>query len=249
MSGDPVVVQEPRQVTFYRTPKLWLVGYAHPATWRSKAVPFRVGRRIEGGLDLVQLWMASGDTAEEVLVVYPQDGYWRARPLPPEHLGENAYGSSILVGPVEIGARPFVALSEIAFEPRTRAFHLKFARGGSAVLKLDTVDHQHMTLEVTFDDRLPKDMPFAALRSMYVTESNSDAARVAWTAPDDKGWRQSPVMAFEGASAAEFWLGRTVPSRHNLSAPDILFGSFRNKGSERSLMADGGSTRDLAPPP
>lgn len=245
MSGDPAIAQEPRQVTFYRTPKLWLVGYTHPTTWQSNPVPFRVGDRIEHGLDLVQLWMASDGGAQEVLVVYPQDGYWRLRPLPTEQLGENAYGSSFLVGPVEVGTRPYVALSEIAFEPEARAFRLKFARGGSAVLTLDTVDRRRSVLDVTFDDRLPSDKPFAALRSMYITESNADAARVAWTTPGNKAWRQSPVMSFRGGSAAAFWLGRTIPSRHNLSAPDIMFGSFRQDGRDRRLMAQAGSMRGL----
>ena len=136
MSGDPAISQEPRQVTFYWTPKLWLVGYTHETIWQANPVPFRVGDRVENQFDLVQLWMASDAGPEEVLVVYPQDGYWRARPLPPDHLGENAYGSSFLVGPVEVGARPYVALSEIAFEPENQAFRLKFARGGSAVLRL-----------------------------------------------------------------------------------------------------------------
>ena len=36
-----------------------------------------------------------------------------------------------------------------------------------------------------------------------------------------------------GATTAEFWLGRTVPSRHNLSAPDIRFGNFRNDRNTR----------------
>ena len=44
MSDDPVFDQEPRQVTFYQTPKLWLVGYTHPTTWQANPVPFRVGR-------------------------------------------------------------------------------------------------------------------------------------------------------------------------------------------------------------
>ena len=34
-------------------------------------------------------------------MLYPQDGYWRARPLPPVNLKWSAYGSSFLVGPVE----------------------------------------------------------------------------------------------------------------------------------------------------
>ena len=144
MPRDTAAAEETRQVTFYRTPELWLVGYTHPSTWLPNAVPFRVGDHVEQGLDLVQLWMATDGAPAEVLVVYPQDGYWRVRPLPPDHLGENAYGSSFLVGPVEVGARPFVALEEIAFEPERRAFRLEFARGGSALLRLDGVDRQRL---------------------------------------------------------------------------------------------------------
>ncbi len=248
MSHDPVITQEARQVTIYQTPNLWLVGYTHPTTWQANPVPFRVGGRVEHGLDLVQLWIAGDDGAEEVLVVYPQDGYWRVRPLPTAHLGENAYGSSFLVGPVEVGTRPFVALSEIVFEPVTREFRLRFARGGTARLRLDTVDQRHSLLDVSFDDRLPSDKPFAALRSMYLADTNADAARVAWMTPGDKGWRQSSVMTFAGASAAEFWLGRTVPSRHNLSAPDIVFGSFRHRAPERSFVAQTDEARLMARP-
>lgn len=249
MSDDPAIKQEPRQVTFYWTPELWLVGYTHPTIWQANPVPFRVGDRVEEQFDLVQLWVASDTGPEEVLVVYPQDGYWRARPLPPDHLGENAYGSSFLVGPVEVGARPYVTLSEIAFEPENRAFRLKFARGGSAVLRLDSIDHQRMAMDVSFDGRLPTDKPFAALRSMYIAESNADAARIAWTAPGYSGWNRAPVMAFAGASVGELWLGRTAPSQHNLSAPDIRFGDFRADGLRRRFMAQIGDPRDLSPHP
>lgn len=249
MPRDTAAAEETRQVTFYRTPELWLVGYTHPSTWLPNAVPFRVGDHVEQGLDLVQLWMATDGAPEEVLVVYPQDGYWRVRPLPPDHLGENAYGSSFLVGPVEVGARPFVALEEIVFEPERRAFRLEFARGGSALLRLDGVDRRRLTLDVAFDDRLPTDKPFAALRSMYITESNADAARVAWTSAEGRAWSQAPVMTFAGATTAEFWLGRTVPSRHNLSAPDIRFGNFRNDRNTRRPGADTAALGDLSPHP
>jgi hypothetical protein len=36
-------------------------------------------------------------------------------------------------------------------------------------------------------------------------------------------------MSFDKASAVELWAGRTVPSRHNTSAPDMVFGDFRAK--------------------
>ena len=35
-----------------------------------------------------------------------------------------------------------------------------------------------------------------------------------------------PVMDFKRASAAEVWAGRLVPSRHNTSAPDMVFRDF-----------------------
>jgi hypothetical protein len=34
-------------------------------------------------------------------------------------------------------------------------------------------------------------------------------------------------MAFGRAEAVELWAGRTIASRHNLSAPDMVFRDFR----------------------
>ncbi len=66
--------------------------------WRPNTVPVRVGDRVEQGFHVVQLWVRFRERAEEVLVFYPPDGYWRARPLPPPHMRWSAYGSSFLVG-------------------------------------------------------------------------------------------------------------------------------------------------------
>jgi hypothetical protein len=33
-------------------------------------------------------------------------------------------------------------------------------------------------------------------------------------------------MEFKNADAAELWAGRLVPSRHNTSAPDVVFRGF-----------------------
>ena len=68
--------------------------------------------------------------------------------------------------------------------------------------------------------------PFLTFRSMYVTESNADSARVEWKTPGAKGWREAPVMQFKGGEATTFRLGRVVPSRHNTSAPDMFAGPF-----------------------
>jgi hypothetical protein len=61
---------------------------------------------------------------------------------------------------------------------------------------------------------------------MFVREDNADVAQVGWRAKGGQAWQQMPVMYFKGASAAELWAGRVVPSRHNTSAPDMVFRDF-----------------------
>lgn len=221
-----------RKITIYEDVEMSVSGYIFGGFWRDKAVPFRVGDRVETGFHVVQVWVRANERAEEVLVLYPPDGYWRARPLPPQHLGWSAYGSSFLVGPVEEVAapdgatRPIVDLKEIAFDPKTRTFTLQFARGGTAKLAMSKLDRERQRIDVAFDQPIAG-RPFATMRSMYVTEFNNDVARTAVLEAGAKSWREEPVMGFTGAKAAtDLWTGRLVPSRHNTSAPDTVFSAF-----------------------
>ncbi|MFG1463933.1 hypothetical protein V5F77_13645 [Xanthobacter sp. DSM 24535] len=225
MSGDPAFPAAPKRVTFFETPDLWLTGYTFPAFWRPASVPVRVGDTATEGLHMVQLWVRRDERAEEVLVFYPPDGYWRARPLAPPHLANTAYGSSFLLGPVETEGRPLVKLKEIAFDPATRTFTLAFAGGGSARLALSALDRESMVLDVSLDGPVTGH-PFAALRSMYVTAFNADVAQVAWRAPGAKGWAEGDILDFSGGPVLDLWAGRLAPSRHNTSAPDMVFGPF-----------------------
>ena len=186
----------------------------------------RIGDRVEEGLHLVQLWQIRPNGGEEVLVFYPQDGYWRARPLGPKGRDLTAFGSSFLVGPVEVDQRPLVRLREIAFDPKARTFTLDFAAGGSATLKLAEVTANRLALDVTLSKAIPG-KPFAALRSMYVTEFNNDVARVAVRPKGERRWREADIMAFTGGPATDIWAGRTVPSQHNTSSPDMVFKAFQ----------------------
>jgi hypothetical protein len=61
---------------------------------------------------------------------------------------------------------------------------------------------------------------------MYVTEFNNDVARIAVRETAAKGWREDGIMTFKGADATEIWAGRTTPSRHNTSSPDMIFKDF-----------------------
>ena len=227
LAAAPVIAEAPRRITLYETPDLQLVGLTIPNFWRLNKVPVRVGDRVESGVQLLQLWVRANDRAEEVLVLYPTDGYWRARPLPPENLKWSAYGSSFMIGPIEFKERPFVDIREIVFEPETKTFRLSFARGGSASLRVAKLDTERQALEVTLDPPVGGDMPFAALRSMFVTEINNDVAQIGWRTKDAPGWQRAPVLDFRRASAVEVWAGRLVPSRHNTSAPDMIFRDFK----------------------
>lgn len=225
MSSDPAFQFKKRRKTLYETEEWQLVGLTFPSFWRPSQVPVQVGDRVETGFHLLQLWTRHQERAEEVLVLYPADGYWRARPLPPQNLRWSAYGSSFLIGPVEPGARPFVDIKAVAFDPATRSFTLSFARGGSATLRLDTLNEERIALDVALNAPISGG-PFAALRSMFVREDNADVAQIGWRGRNSQAWQQMPVMYFKRASAAELWAGRVVPSRHNTSAPDMVFRDF-----------------------
>jgi hypothetical protein len=227
MSGDASFPAITRQTKIWSGPDFWLVGLTYPSFWRAEDVPVRIGDRVEPGLHLVQLWMRDRGRPAEVLVVYPRDGYWRARPLPFGKLRRTAYGSSFLVGPVETEGRPLVALKEIAFDPQTRSFDLAFARGGSARLAFTAIDQNEIKLDVTYSTAMAESTAFASLRSMYTSDHIADVARVAWRAPGALDWDEAPVLTFSGASAvSELWAGRRLKSRHNLSAPDMIFSHF-----------------------
>lgn len=222
----------PARTTIYEDVELWVTGYNFGGFWRDVKVPFKVGDKVATDFHVIQVWVRRDERAEEVLVLYPPDGYWRARPLPPRHLGWSAYGSSFLVGPVEYvaapqgGTRPVVDLSEVTFDPKSKTFTLRFKRGGSATIQISKLDRERQRLDVVLDKPIVSG-PLAAMRSMYVTEFNNDVARIATLEPGAKAWREEPIMFYTGSkSATDVWTGRLVPSRHNTSAPDTVFSAF-----------------------
>jgi hypothetical protein len=215
----------PRRTTLYEDIELWVVGLRFPTFWRPGTAIVRVGERAETGVHLLQVWRIRPMGGEEVAVLYPQDGYWRLRPLAPPGMAPTAFGSSFLVGPVEVEGRPIVKLREVAFEPNSRTFQLTFERGGTAKVSLLEVDQNRHTLEIVFDTPIDG-RPFAAIRSMYVSDLNNDVARIGVRERGAQGWREEPIMAFKRATALQVWAGRVTPSRHNTSAPDLTFGGF-----------------------
>jgi hypothetical protein len=232
-SRDPVFRFAPREVTLYEDAHWQLRGFTYSTFWRRPKVPVRVGKYVETGLHLLQLWTRGRERDEEVLVLYPADGYWRARPLAPAKLGwqpdpllPTAYGASFLVGPVGQQRRPLVDIREVVFDPGEGAFRLKFTRGGGATVKVAALTEERISLDVALTRSMPL-MPFAALRSMFAAPDNADTAEVSWRDIKGASHIATPVMKFRRANVSELWAGRSRPSRHNTSAPDLIFGGFQ----------------------
>jgi len=235
LSKDPAHasdVTSPTRQTLYEEPGLWVVGWKMPTFWRPATATVRIGDRVTEGLHLVQVWMIRPMSGEEVLVFYPQDGYWRIRPLAPEGRAPTAFGSSFLVGPVETELRPIVKLREVAFDPKRMRFELTFERGGRARIAMSRVTTEKHVLEVDLDAPVTQG-PFAALRSMYITEFNNDVARVAVRGFGEAGWTEAPVMTFKGGKVTDLWAGRVSVSRHNSSSPDMVLSHFSREEAPR----------------
>ena len=226
ISAETSAKPHPTMTTLYEDEGLRIMGLSFTEFWRPSDVTVTIGNRVERNIHLLQLLKKRDGRSDEVLVIYPGDGYWRIKPLPPSHLEWSAYGSSFIVGPVEIDQRPVVNLKDVAFDPKTMTFTLTLAKGGQVKVAVKALNEERLALDVAFDQAVT-DRPFATLRSMYVTEFNADVARIALREQQARAWREEPIMGFRNSKATDAWMGRLVPSRHNTSAPDMMFNHFR----------------------
>lgn len=214
-----------RHTTLFETPDLAMVGYTLPDFWRRADVPVRVAEVATSGLNKLELWLKRGEKAATVIELFPTDGSWHLRPLPPAHLASTAFGAAVLIGPVTQEERPLVKLKEIGFAPQERLFTLHFAEGGSARVRLAGLDTDAIALDVELSDALAA--PFGALRGRYVTQSEADISRLAWRTTTSAAFGEAPVMAFTDArDVSLLWAGRLQPARPAPSAPDLVFTGF-----------------------
>ena len=215
----------PRKVTLYRDDQVMIRGITYSGYWRPTVVKVDVAGRKDQGFTLVQFFQKEGKAWHESLVLHAPDGYWRLRPLPLPQFKGAVYGSSFLIGPVEESSRPYVRISEVRIDPKARRFTVLFDKGGQASLTITGLDHHAMTAKVELDPPVETGRPFVALRSMYVAPDNADTAELHWTAADGAD-KTTPVVGFGRVQASAVGFEKSIPSRHNTSAPDIVFSDF-----------------------
>ncbi|MBP0637722.1 hypothetical protein J8I34_20395 [Cupriavidus sp. AcVe19-6a] len=234
---DPGRRFTPRKVRIYDGPDFAIEGNTYETFWRPGSVPVAVWGSVYDDFHLLQFYVKhphAGKLREtQVLVLYPPDGYWRAKPLPATPASRNSYGSSFLIGPITEAGRPIVEIADIDIDPKGRTIRLRFVAGGEASVKLIEVSRERTALDVKFKPGYRHSnvsaaggmSGFAMLRSMYVAEDNADVSRVEWR--DAAGRAHHASVADTAAlQAHSVRFGRVVPSRHNADAPDIRFAGF-----------------------
>ena len=224
---DPAHRFTPRQRVLHDGPRWRIVGITLPTFWRPQRVPVQVGTVRDRGFHFIQVFRkAGGAKPREAIVLYPSDGYWRLKPLPLARFGDGVYGSSVLLGPVTQDERPIVDIASIRISLRPLTFHLRFADGGHARIDVQEVSPRRTALEVNLAPATRTGQPFAVLRSMYVTPDNADMSEVRWQASPQAAAQSRSLPEVGTLEGTRLRFGRSVPSRHNTSAPDIEFSAF-----------------------
>lgn len=229
---DPAYRFRERRVVLHDGPQWRIVGLTLPTFWRPQQVPVRIGQRTVRGIHLLQVFAKTHDTPQprEVLVLYPADGYWRIKPVPASRFGDGVYGSSFLLGPVVDEGRPVVNIASIRIETHPLVLHLRFAGGGRARAAVAEASRTRTALDVSLAPATKGRAPFATLRSMHVAPDNADVSEISWRLDANAPLLVQPVDAVRRIEATDVRFGRSIPSRHNTSAPDIRFYDFEAAG-------------------
>jgi hypothetical protein len=183
--------------------------------WRPYSMTIKVGNR-EGNYHYLILYRKIPDSASwpPFLVLY-EDGNLRLRPHPPTGVPEVIFGSSVIVGPAMPSSRPYVDIQEVKIDLSVPALDLTYRTGGTAHIDL-FVDRAQTIATVDVNYPVSTDVPFATVRSMYVSEGYADVAHIRNVSGS------FPILSKEAPLEGPWWFFyRAVPSSHNTLAPDI----------------------------
>jgi hypothetical protein len=227
---NPVYHFEPKKVVLWESEQWYMLGLTYATFWRPNEVPVVVAGKTTEKLHLLQLHKKDPSEPEsgkhECLVLYPPDGYWRAKPIPAQALPSSVYGTSFVVGAVTDAARPYVDIQRVEFVPAELRFKLDYADGTHGSMRILEVSREKLALEYQQDKARGDAQPLAAIRSMFVTHEKSDVAEVSLRTSPAATPTVTQISEFAQSQASDVAFGRSMISKHNPSAPDMWFGEF-----------------------
>ncbi|KAK3099565.1 hypothetical protein FSP39_006340 [Pinctada imbricata] len=172
----------------------------------------------------------------QVFVLY-QDGNARLVPITPEGLDWIPFGTSVIIGqPYTDSIRPYASITQLDIDPENWQLKVYYKDGGSVNMKLNSTYRE--TQVFVYDINFTKDIythPFATVRSMYVTEGNTDVDSVKI---DDKTTYHvmDQWAALPGRSFAFY---RRCISTHLTLSPDIQIDVLRSHPAPPLLQTMG----------
>jgi hypothetical protein len=233
--ATPPAPFKPASQVLYEDADIIINGIRYPDFWRKTPVPLVIDGKPQENWHLLQVFTKRSklrgknlkNMPFEYLVLYPQDGYWRSRMMPVKGRAENVYGASFLIGPVDEIERPFVEIATINIDPKARRFDLVFAKGGKGKLEFGEPTPTSFSVNVVLErSSNTLNQPFAAVRSMFVSETNADSARLMVRATPSSDWKGDLLSVVKEYQAMQVKIDRVVPSKHNTLSPDFVFRNF-----------------------
>jgi hypothetical protein len=183
--------------------------------WRGRTMDVVVNGTRKAGHYLQYYRKIADALSWPQFLVFYQDGNLRLKPHPPTGVDDVCFGSSVVVGPVTQGDRPYADILEIRIDTTDGSLDVTYVTGGTAHIDLH-VDRDQASAGVFVNYAATSDTPAATFRSMYVTEDNCDAARIHAVSGD------SPILGPWTRLDGTWWrFYRETESRHNQSGPDF----------------------------
>jgi hypothetical protein len=196
---------------------LWV--YREATFWRPTGMTVKAGGHTfaDAHRIAVSKKVAGENSWPQFLVLYA-DGNLRLIPHPPKGASSVCFGASVIVGPSQLSSRPYAQISLVEFDSSKKSLSVEYEEGGTAKLAM-VVDRTIATVTVQAD--FPSGcLPFATFRSMFVGPDNCDTAWVTVRCQNTDACVRGVLDPFV-CLGQEFQFTRTVPSVHNVSAPDI----------------------------
>ena len=184
--------------------------------------------------DYIQFLKRADDHAPPQIFVLYANGYARIIPPPPTGREERVcFGASTIIGPAaEDPLFPFTPIERLDIDPQQMTIKVRYTNGSSAVLHLHA-EPGKTTVRVTDVTYDTVTAPFITMRSMWVTDDNSDVARIQATSP--QGVMQAYTIdpkheEWTTIPSDSWWFYRPAYSRHNTSCPDFKIDVLGPKG-------------------
>ena len=158
------------------------------------------------------------DGYSQVFVLY-QDGNARFIPVTPDGLDWIPFGTSVILGQTYSDSiRPYTSIQQLDIDPERWTMRLLYKDGGSMLLNINsTYSETRAHVSQIFFTRDRHTLPFATIRSMYVTEGNTDVDSIKV----DNDQTYHVMDQWGNLQGRQFAFYRSCISRHLTLSPDI----------------------------